>query len=403
MNALRIRLLPVVTALLVTLVGCEAVNEAPEVGSAQKEAQLESLSTYVPTMPLQASYLTSTWGAPTWHRLDEDGSLSSWATDVPYSVQAFEVSGAGSYHIHSEQEFDGFLLLYGGSFDPADPVSGFIAGNDDYGTTSESLVIADLVPGTTYYVVTTGWDSYNYGFATNSLYGPYAATLGSVTATFEYVTYSGTTQDAPTWQRLEADGSLSSSATDVPYSVQAFEVSSAGSYHVRSEQEFDGFLLLYGGSFDPADPVSGFIAGNDDGFSMRDSRVTADLASGTRYYVVTTGYQYTEYGSFTNRIIGPHAITLLGDEDPVEATSDLVDDVEQLVEDGALKPGQANGLIRVLENALRSLDEDRPEDACNQLADFIVEVEAKVPPLTEAQASELIASAAAIRDMLGCE
>jgi hypothetical protein len=89
--------------------------------------------------------------------------------------------------------------------------------------------------------------------------------------------------------------------------------------------------------------------------------------------------------------------------DPNAATEALVADIEQLEADGVLKTGQANGLIRPLDNALRSLDRDQPEDACNQLADFVVKVEAKVPPLTVEQASELVASAEAIRDMLGCE
>lgn len=42
-------------------------------------------------------------------------------TEDPYHVEAIEVSGVGTYHVDSEQYFDGFLFLYGGSFDPADP------------------------------------------------------------------------------------------------------------------------------------------------------------------------------------------------------------------------------------------------------------------------------------------
>lgn len=400
MNRLRIAFLAVVTMLLVALVGCEAVNEVPEVGAAPKEVQLETQSVYVPTMPMQVTFLGTTTGAPTWHRPDPYGGLSWTATDVPYHVQEFEVGGEGTYDIHSEQDFDGFLLLYGVSFDPTDPLTGFAMGNDDYGSVGESLVSAYLFPGTTYYVVTTGYSNDDYGFFVNRIYGPYA--VSGVEAGYD-VSYAATTEGAPTWNRLESDGTLSTWVTETPYHVQAFSVGGTGTYHALSVQDFDGYLFLYGGSFDPADPVTGFIKCNDDYRGMGRSAVTAELAPGTTYYLVTTGYNDGAYGSFTNTLFGPHAITLDGDVDPVEATHDLVEDVERLVDDGVLKAKQANGLIRPLENALRSLDKDQPADACNQLGDFIVEVEAKVPPLTEAQASELIASATAIREVLGCE
>ena len=80
----------------------------------------------------------------------------------------------------------------------------------------------------------------------------------------------------------------------------------------------------------------------------------------------------------------------------------LIDEIEQLRDEGVLKGGQVKGLITPLENALRSLKKGYLLDACNQLGDFIVEVEAKVPPLTVAQADDLIGSAEAIREMLGC-
>lgn len=562
MKPLRMTLLAIMTASLVALVGCEAVNEAPEVGTAPKGVQPEAVSAYVPSMPLQAGYVASTAGAPTWNRLDADGTVSVLGTEVPYHVQAFAVSGGGTYDLHSQQDFDGYLLLYGGSFDPADPVTGFIAGNDDYGNVGESVVSADLASGTTYFLVTTGWANESYGFFVNKVYGPYG-----VEGPLYAAEYEASTEGAPTWHRLDADGTLATWATAVPYHVQEFEVAYAGSYTAYSVQAgiFDGFVLLYGGSFDPADPVTGFIAANDDrdGIAVGESLVTADLVAGTPYYLVTTGYGNDTYGAFENTLLGPAAVTLIeaGDTtppvitlhlngsvalddsvwytssvttawelsdaesvvtlldgceaqtlmtdttgtplscsassaggvttftfdlkldqapptvlvtgvddgatyelgsvptpgcettdvtsgvavaatlqvtggptgeiiascagaldvaghsggssatyfvtaapaDPIQATSDLIAVVGELVNDGVLKSGQAKGLIKPLENALRSLEVERPEDACNQLADFIVEVEAKVPPLTEAQASELIASAEAIRDVLGCE
>ena len=47
--------------------------------------------------------------------------------------------------------------------------------------------------------------------------------------------------------------------------------------------------------------------------------------------------------------------------------------------DGVLKPGQANGLMRPLQNALRSLEKEKQDAACSQLKDFINEVISKTP------------------------
>jgi hypothetical protein len=73
------------------------------------------------------------------------------------------------------------------------------------------------------------------------------------------------------------------------------------------------------------------------------------------------------------------------------------------VDDGVLKPGQANGLTQPLDNAIRRLDKDKVEDACNQLADFIAEVNAKtLEPLDAETAAGLIAEAEAIQSAIGC-
>ena len=220
-------------------------------------------------------------------------------------------------------------------------------------------------------------------------------------------TYSSTTVGEPKWYRPLYDlGGWYVPMTEIyelPYHVQAFRVATDGPYSVFSTQWFDGYLYLYGGGFDPTDQLVGLLTGNDDymaivGYSL----IEHELVSGTTYYIVTTGYSFGTAGAFTNDIYGPGAVTL-GDANPVDATNDLIVDVEQLAEDGVLKSGQAKGLVNPLENALRSLEKEYTADACNQFADFVMEVEAKAPPLTETQADELIDSADAIRKMIGCE
>ncbi|MEZ4678444.1 MAG: LamG-like jellyroll fold domain-containing protein [Caldilineaceae bacterium] len=86
-----------------------------------------------------------------------------------------------------------------------------------------------------------------------------------------------------------------------------------------------------------------------------------------------------------------------------EAIGTLQGKIQALISDGALKPGQANGLLKPLDNAIRSLDRGDISGACNQLQDFINEVNAKSPsPLTPAAAAVLVADAEAIRARIGC-
>jgi hypothetical protein len=88
---------------------------------------------------------------------------------------------------------------------------------------------------------------------------------------------------------------------------------------------------------------------------------------------------------------------------PQEAIADIQDEIDGLVDDGVLKKGQANGLTQPLDNAIRSLNKGKTAAACNQLADFIAEVNAKTPaPLDAATAADLIADAQAIQTAIGC-
>ena len=89
---------------------------------------------------------------------------------------------------------------------------------------------------------------------------------------------------------------------------------------------------------------------------------------------------------------------------PEEQIQDLQSAVNELVATDALKPGQANGLLRPLQNALRSLENGRIEAACAQLADFQAEVAGKVADgaLASAVGDALIAEAEAIRAAIGC-
>ena len=89
---------------------------------------------------------------------------------------------------------------------------------------------------------------------------------------------------------------------------------------------------------------------------------------------------------------------------PDEQIESLETSVQDLVASGSLKPGQANGLIRPLQNALRSLAKGNLAPACSQLNDFQVKVTQKIleGALTPGAGVALIDAATSIRTALGC-
>jgi hypothetical protein len=114
----------------------------------------------------------SSW-APLTGRPFFDGTCCS--TENPsYDVVEFAVDVAGSYTIYTDwSDFDGYLLLY---TDPlnlaANPPTTFVAGNDDFSSTANSQLIANLVPGRKYYLVLTSFSAGTRGFATTTITGP---------------------------------------------------------------------------------------------------------------------------------------------------------------------------------------------------------------------------------------
>ena len=76
------------------------------------------------------SFAGNTVGAPTFHRPDEAGPLTS--TDlVHYRTQVFQLLTTSSCTIYSAQDYDGYLHLYRSSFNPASPLTNLVDGDDD--------------------------------------------------------------------------------------------------------------------------------------------------------------------------------------------------------------------------------------------------------------------------------
>jgi M6 family metalloprotease-like protein len=122
----------------------------------------------------------TTAGRPTWQRPDQNGPnppvvLSTEGTAVPYDAVAFTVSVSGNYSMKNTGAgpWDNYLLHYADGFDPAHPLAKVLIGNDDFpirGVAGFSNIT--LYAGTTYFLVTTGFQNYHSGKYTLEITGP---------------------------------------------------------------------------------------------------------------------------------------------------------------------------------------------------------------------------------------
>lgn len=124
------------------------------------------------------------------------------------------------------------------------------------------------------------------------------------------VNFAGDTSAGPTFNRVvEQLTDLSAIGTDVAYDAYSFSVDTSGTYTFLTTAEFDSFTFLYQGGFDPNAPLSNALIGNDDLFGLTTSGLFGDLAAGTTYVFVVTGYANGNSGLFSSVIGGPGTIT----------------------------------------------------------------------------------------------
>jgi hypothetical protein len=139
------------------------------------------------------------------------------------------------------------------------------------------------------------------------------AAAASFQAQATITVFGGDTTGGPTFNRPVADLSdYSGVGTAVHYDTLGFTTSLSGDYTFLTTGEFDTFLILYEGSFNPAVGLANAVVANDDllpGFTT--SGFATELLSGQTYVLVTTGFTNDAVGSYSTTIGGPGVITVV--------------------------------------------------------------------------------------------
>lgn len=132
-------------------------------------------------------FMGNTTGGPTFNRPVDNGnnpptSLSGFATAVRYTITQLTVGTSGSYTFQSlsanSNTYDNYTFLYQNSFSPASPLTNVLIGNDDNLSIGMSGFTSNLLTGTTYFFINTGFDNPDFGAFTSTISGPGIITIG---------------------------------------------------------------------------------------------------------------------------------------------------------------------------------------------------------------------------------
>jgi hypothetical protein len=282
--------------------------------SAQVNLNLSTGQTY--------SWNGSTAGQPTWARPNAGTpptANTGTGAATPYTVLNFNVAASGSYSFLADTNIPGptwdtYTFLYSGSFDPNNPLTNAITGNDDLGDTTRSGFTTTLTAGTNYFFVTTGFSNTSFGAFTGSI-----SRLG-VPSTWS----SSLDGSEPTWARPSSLTALSLN-NNTYYDTQLFSVDVTGNYTFNSSQTYDGYIFIYTLPFTPSpagsttssnpSSLANLVALNDDGGTpgsgfTYSSTLTTTLTAGVQYLAVTSSYSNLGTGNYQNTIQGVGSVTL---------------------------------------------------------------------------------------------
>jgi len=128
-----------------------------------------------------------TTGGPTYNRPVTLTIPSTVGLAVPFQVTEFVVSESGTYTLTLlalTQPYDPFLALYDGTFRPTDSIGGIIALDDDLNDDlTRSQIIVNLIAGSGYQAVVSGFANSDFGAYSLTFDGPgqiFADNVGAV-------------------------------------------------------------------------------------------------------------------------------------------------------------------------------------------------------------------------------
>ena len=273
------------------------------------------------------TYAGDTGTGATYNRVDVDGNgtptgASSTGTAVQYNAYSFTVGTSGAYSFLTAGSYDTFTTLYSGGPGQVMATTNALVGNDDLvagiGTSGLSY---GLTAGTLYTYVTSAFLNSEHGYFSTAIGG--AGTIVPTTVTTPVVadpkvrTFTGTTVGGATYARADDPSTVSTDGSAVAYKTFQFTVGAVGTYGFEMTGDYDSFLSLYAGAFDPAHPLANLVGLDDDtyannAFITNTSAFADDLVPGVTYTLVMSAYANGEAGFYSNAITGPGAITQVG-------------------------------------------------------------------------------------------
>ena len=126
-----------------------------------------------------------TTGGPTWQRTLSGApptALSGVGTAVRYQVTSFTVDAVGTYNFLSTAGYDNYLHLYEGAFNPLSQFDGALIANDDFPSIGTSGFVFDLLVGTSYFAVASGFGNGDFGAYTLNITGDGNVIVGGTPA-----------------------------------------------------------------------------------------------------------------------------------------------------------------------------------------------------------------------------
>jgi uncharacterized protein (TIGR03382 family) len=154
------------------------------------------------------------------------------------------------------------------------------------------------------------------------------ASAGSAMADVEL--FNGDTTGGSTYNRVLTGNpptGLSAVGTAVAYQVIPMFTDSSASVSfeiIAAAASYDTFMTLYTSSFNPLAALTNAVVADDDAGAGSNSLFSANLTGGAQYYVVVSGFDNADFGTYTlqmsststditiGNVPAPSALALLG-------------------------------------------------------------------------------------------